>query len=63
VIAKVSQGCLLGEESYTANRHIFKCTSISSKNKLIGLSIHDLEALGHKFVWFRDLLKNKERVK
>ncbi|CAD8165410.1 unnamed protein product [Paramecium pentaurelia] len=63
VIAKVSQGCLLGEESYTANRHIFKCNSISSKNKLIGLSIHDLEALGHRFVWFRDLLKNKERIK
>ncbi|CAD8121947.1 unnamed protein product [Paramecium sonneborni] len=63
VIAKVSQGCLLGEESYTSNRHIFKCISISSKNKIIGLSIHDLEALGHRFVWFRDLLKNKERIK
>ncbi|CAD8121263.1 unnamed protein product [Paramecium sonneborni] len=62
-IAKVSQGSMLGEESYTISRHIFNCISISSKNKIIGLSIHDLEALGHRFVWLRDLLKNKEKIK
>lgn len=42
---------------------MYKCASISPKCKLIGLSIDDLEVLGHKFVWFRDMLKSKEKIK
>jgi len=56
ILARVGAGCLLGEESFGLNDHYFKCTSISSICKVIGIRISDLNQMFIKFPWFKESL-------
>lgn len=63
ILARVGLGCLLGEESFSLGVHIYKCISISSVCKVVGIRISDLALTFMRFPWFKEQLVGKQQTK
>ncbi|CAK81718.1 unnamed protein product (macronuclear) [Paramecium tetraurelia] len=61
-LARVNQGCLLGEESFDAHQYQFKCVT-TTKCKLYGVKITDINMLCQRYHWFKQQLLNKKQIK
>ncbi|CAD8145401.1 unnamed protein product [Paramecium pentaurelia] len=61
-LARVNQGCLLGEESFDNNQYQYKCIT-TTKCKLYGVKIIDINLLCQRYYWFKQQLLNKKQIK
>ncbi|CAD8146298.1 unnamed protein product [Paramecium octaurelia] len=61
-LARVNQGCLLGEESFDNTQYQYKCAT-TTKCKLYGVKITDIYLLCQRYHWFREQLLKKKQIK
>ncbi|CAD8166393.1 unnamed protein product [Paramecium octaurelia] len=61
-LARVNQGCLLGEESFDTHQYQYKCVT-TTKCKLYGVKITDINLLCQRYHWFKQQLLNKKQIK
>ncbi|CAD8064715.1 unnamed protein product [Paramecium sonneborni] len=61
-LARINQGCLLGEESFDNNQYEYKCVT-TTKCKLYGVKITDINLLCQRYYWFKQQLLSKKQIK